>query len=177
MVNRRDLKREHEEAVLRKFGSYLDRRGIELRILGRPDPPEAIVEIDGKKTWIEITDAYLDESHAIGLTTGACDDVKHIPDAGRLVIAPDEIFSTVLYSVVKGKYEKPSMQKAVEIYGPGILLVGVFSPFTTAELVAYGEAAVVAEMVSKHPLQVFETIYVYDGAGERKFYVLYHRKA
>lgn len=177
MLNRRDLKIVHEEAVLHQFGVHLERCGINLQILDRPEPPEALVEFDGKKTWIEITDAFLDERHAISLTTGASDDVGHITDAGRLVVDPDETFSRVLYSVIEAKYDKPSMRRIVEGHGSGILLVGIFTPFTTAEAVAHNEAVTIAEIVSRKPVQVFKTIYAYDGTGQRSFHALYRQEA
>ena len=86
MVNRRRLKDIHENAVIRQFKAYLEIDGVRLKVLDRPEPPEAIVDIDGKRTWIEITDAFLDKKHAIGLTSGACDDVEHVSDDGRLLL-------------------------------------------------------------------------------------------
>lgn len=176
MVSRRDLKRVHEEAVLRQFKDHLERGGGRLEILERPEPPEAIVELNGIRTWIEITDAFLDRDHAIGLTSGASDDVDHVPDDGRLVLAPDETFSGVLHSVIEVKYDKASMRSIAEGQGPGVLLVGIFTPFTTAEAVAHDEALAVAELASSKPVQVFDTIYAYEGTGQRSFHVLYYRK-
>ena len=50
---------------------------------------------------LEVTDAFLDKDHAIGLTTGVSEDVEHISDSGRLVIEPDKMFSSVLQSVIE----------------------------------------------------------------------------
>lgn len=177
MVARRDLKSRHEEAVLQHFKAHLEEQGIYLEILERPEPPEAIVEIGGGRTWIEITDAFLDRKHAIGVTSGACDDVEHIRDDGRLIIEPDETFSRALHSVIGAKYDKASMRAIAEAEGRGILLVGVLTPFTTAEEVAHTEAASIAELVLNKPDKVFSTIYVYDGYGERKFHVLHRHEA
>ncbi len=173
MVNRKDLKSAHEDAVLRQFGVHLKCSGINFKILGRPEPPDAFVEISEKKSWIEITDSFLDKRHAIGLTTRASDDVEHSPDDSRLVIDPDEKFSKTLYSIVAKKYDKPSMHRIAEVHGPGILLVGVFTPFTTADAVSHDESAAIAEIISSKPVQVFRTIYTYDGTGQRNFHVLY----
>lgn len=175
MVNRRHLKSTHEDTVLRQFAAHLERSGSKLQVLARPEPPEALVEFDGKKSWIEITDAFLDKRHAISLTSGASDDVSRIPDAGRLIIDPDETFSRVLYSVVEAKYNKPSMHRIAESHGLGILLVGIFTPFKTAEAVAHDEATAIAAIVSSKAIQVFETIYAYEGTGQRTFHVLYRK--
>src|SRR5688572_24827544 len=101
MVKRRDLKGVHEEAVLRQFKAYLEDDGRHLEILDRPEPPEAIADLDGERTWIEVTDAFLDKDHAIGLTSYASEDVDHVPDDGRLVIEPDATFSSVLHAVIE----------------------------------------------------------------------------
>ena len=97
MVSRRDLKSVHEEAVLSQFKAYLESKGCNLEILERPEPPEAIVELNGNRSWIEITDAFLDKDHARGLTSYAADNVTHVPDDGRLIFDPDAIFSKVLH--------------------------------------------------------------------------------
>ena len=177
MVSRRDLKGVHEEAVLRQFKAHLEKEGAHLEILDRPEPPEATVELNGERTWIEITDAFLDKAHAIGLTTGASDDVDHIPDHGRLIVNPNARFSAVLRAVIEAKYDKTSMRKIAEDQGPGILLVGVFTPFTTAAAVAHDEAASVAELISSKSIHVFNTVYAYEGTGQRSFHVLYQREA
>lgn len=175
MVSRRDLKSVHEEAVLHQFKAHLESGGGRLEILERPEPPEAIVELNGERTWIEITDAFLDKDHAIGLTSGAADDVVHVPDDGRLILGPDEMFSSVLHSVIEAKYDKATMRSIAEDQGPGILLVGVFTPFATAEAIAHEEAAAIAKLASSKPIQVFDEIYAYDGTGQRSFHVVYRR--
>ena len=144
-----------------------------MEILKRPDPPDAFIELDGMKKWLEITDAFLDRAHAISLTSGACSDTRHVHDTPRLVIDPDETFSNVLLSVIEEKYEKASMHSINEHYGQGILLVGVFSPFTTARLVAKNEATAVGKMISSKRIRVFEKIYAYDGTGHREFHLLH----
>ena len=176
MVSRRDLKNVHEEAVLRQFKAHLESGGGRLEILDRPEPPEAIVNLNGKRTWIEITDAFLDKDHAIGLTSNAADDVVHIPDDGRLISGPDETLSCVLHSVVEAKYDKATMRSIAESQGPGILLVGIFTPFTTAAAVAHEEAEAIAHLVLAKPIQVFEIIYAYEGTGQRSFHVLFRKK-
>ena len=177
MVNRRDLKNVHEEAVLRQFKSHLESLGSYLNILDRPEPPEAIADLDGERTWIEITDAFLDKKHAIGLTTYAADDVEHIPDEGRLIVEPDAQFSNVLHAVIEAKYDKATMQNIAFAQGPGILLVGIFTPFNTAAAVARDESRSVADLIKRKPVSVFDWIYVYEGTGHRSFHVLYQKNA
>jgi hypothetical protein len=177
MVKRRDLKNVHEEAILRQFKAHLENDVSRLDLLDRPEPPEAIADLNGERTCIEITDAFLDKDHAIGLTSYASDDVNHIPDDGRSIVEPDTTFSGVLHTVIAAKYDKATMQKIAEAQGLGILLIGVFTPFTTAEAVAHDEAGSVAKLVSSKPVPVFNTICVYEGTRQRSFHVLYQREA
>jgi len=125
------------------------------------------------KTWLEITDAFLDRAHAISLTSSVCSDTKHIQDSRRRVIDPDEQFSNVLLSVIEEKYEKASMHSANRNYGQGILLVGIFSPFTTAGLAAQTEKRSVAKLILHTRVKVFMKIYTYDGTGHREFHLLH----
>lgn len=177
MFKRRELKSLHEEAVLRQFKTYLENCDRHLVILDRPEPPEAIADLDGERIWIEITDAFLDRRHAISLTSCASNDVDHIPDGGRLIIEPDLMFSRVLHAVIEAKYDKATMQKIAETQGPGILLVGIFTPFITAESVAHTEAASIAKLIASKPVKVFNAIYVYEGTGDRSFHILYQQDA
>lgn len=167
----------HEEAVLRQFKSHLESLGSHLHILDRPEPPEAIADLDGERTWIEITDAFLDKKHAIGLTTYAADDVVHIPDGRRLIVEPDAQFSSVLHAVIEAKYDKATMQNIAATQGLGMLLVGIFTPFTTAAAVARNESRSVADLIKSKPVRVFDRIYVYEGTGHRSFHVLYQQNA
>ena len=52
MVKRRDLKQVHEDAVLQQFSKYMENLGNNFNVLETPDPPEAIIEINDKKTWL-----------------------------------------------------------------------------------------------------------------------------
>lgn len=165
----------HEEAVLCQFKAYLESNGVHLEILDRPEPPEATVMLNGEKTWIEITDAYLDRGDAIDLTSYAADDVNHVPGDGRVILEPDVTFSNALHNVIAAKYDKATMQNIANLQGSGILLVGIFTPYTTAAAVSRDEAVDVATLVAGKPVHVFSTIYVYEGTGERSFHMLYRK--
>jgi hypothetical protein len=173
MVGRRDLKSTHEDAVIRGFIEHLKARGSLVKIIGKPEPPDAIVDIDGKKTWIEVTDAFLDQAHAIGLTSGASDDVTHRSDSRRLIIDPDDTFRESLLTVIDKKYSKASIQAVARANGPGILLVGIFTPFNTATGIASEEQCSIGNLAKKNSIQVFSQIYVYDGTGNRTFLLVY----
>lgn len=173
MVIRRNLKQVHEDAVLQQFSEYIKQLGNSFKVLETPDPPEAIIEINGKKTWLEVTDAFLDKEHAIALTTGISVDVNHISDSGRLVIEPDGRFSSVLQSVIEAKYDKASMHSIFHSQGAGILLVGIFTPFASAADIVQSEAESISDLITKKSLKVFDEIYVYDGTGQITFHSFY----
>ncbi|WP_024592862.1 MULTISPECIES: hypothetical protein [unclassified Pseudoalteromonas] len=85
MTSHRDLNSTHESAVLDSYKSLLSSQGKVLKIIDRPDPPDAIVKIDGVDTWIEITDAHFSQDTVISITSYAADDKVHIPSKGGLV--------------------------------------------------------------------------------------------
>lgn len=176
MVKRRDLKEVHEDAVLQDFSEYMGNLCGSFNVLEKPDPPDAIVEINGDRTWLEITDAFLDKKHVISLTTGASEDVRHVSDSRRLVINPNSTFSSVLQTVVEAKYDKESMRSIYQIQGAGILLVGIFTPFASAADIAQSEAKFISDLVAKKSLKIFKAIYVYDGTGQRNFYLIYRER-
>ena len=58
-MKERELKNADEDAVLESFKDHCSSVGKILEVKSRPDPPDAIVTIDGNNTWIEITGAWL----------------------------------------------------------------------------------------------------------------------
>lgn len=173
MVSRRDIKQVHELAVLNSFAEHLKLEGRTLEILELPDPPEAIVNIDKIITWIEVTDAFLDQEHARNLMNSIADEVPHSVDESREEedITPD--FQSVLHGVIAKKYDKKTMQQTYSTFGRGILLVGVFTSFNSASGIAYKERESVRELVDSKSIAIFDRIYAYDGALEHKFYLLF----
>ena len=79
----------------------------------------------------------------------------------------------MLQSVIEAKYDKASMQSIYHNQGVGILLVGIFTPFASAADIAQSEAKSISDLVAKKSVKVFETIYVYDGTGQRSFHSIY----
>ena len=108
MVERIDIKSKHEEAVLDSFASYLDRCGKKLELLCVPEPPDAVVEIDGVKEWIEITDSFHDEAYAQSVTSYAASNKKHRPSGGGCT-DPDA-YKSRMYENIEKKYSKNTMK-------------------------------------------------------------------
>ncbi|OEY67334.1 hypothetical protein [Marinobacter sp. X15-166B] len=122
-MKRREIKEAHERSVIRSFKRYLKQQDRMLVVLGYPDPPDARVEIDQQPIWIEITDAFINGDFARSLTSHAADDLPPVPTE------PDGLFVEEVKTVVMKKYEKDSISDIFHRRGPGILLVGLYSPF------------------------------------------------
>lgn len=129
MTSHRDLNSTHESAVLGSYKNLLSSQGKVLEVIDRPDPPDAIVKIDGVDTWMEITDAHFSQETAISITSHAADDKVHIPSKGGLVVDPDSITNERVESAIKAKLQKKTMQSIAISNKPGILLVGLYGPF------------------------------------------------
>ncbi|MEL0169179.1 MAG: hypothetical protein VW877_13740 [Pseudomonadaceae bacterium] len=128
-MNRRDIKKAHEQSVLQSFKRFLEGAGRNLQIVSYPDPPDAVVVLDGSPCWIEITDAFIGADFARSLTTFAADDVEYIPSGRGVSVNPDANFVEEVVAVVEKKYAKASITEVYRDSGAGILLVGLYSPF------------------------------------------------
>ena len=173
MISRRNIKQVHELAVLNSFADHLKLEGKSLKILEQPDPPEAIVNIDEIKTWIEITDAFLDQDHARSLMSCIAGDVPHIIDEKRTETEAYPSFQSVVHGVIAKKYDKKTMHQTHRVFGRGILLVGIFTSFNSASGIADEEKDNIRELIDTKTMPIFDKIYVYDGTQKHKFYLLF----
>jgi hypothetical protein len=162
-MKREDVKEAHESVVLNSFVDYCVNCGNTLEINSKPEPPDAIVTLNGNKTWIEITDAFFNKELAESITKHVADDKTHtpVPKEKRVCIEPDEQFSAVLESVIVKKYDKDSIGNIYKQYGSGILLVGVINPFSDAKELVNTEKQRVLKAV-KLKEKRFNEIYLYD---------------
>ena len=158
---RRDVKECHENAVLKNFMVYLEARGVDVELLCKPDPPDAVVKIDERKSWIEITDVFVDDKLAESITSGLASDKPHkpVPKTSRFVVEPAQGFGEKLSESISGKYGK--MRNVYDTYGPGILLVGIQTPFSSAECLSLNKLKKPENADSK----IFSKIFYYDTSG------------
>lgn len=162
-MQRKEVKEAHENAVLNSFVKHCENNNRVVIIIDKPEPPDAIVTIDGYKTWIEVTDAFISKELAESTTTYAADDKTHkpVPKEKRFLIEPDRQFSNILETIIVKKYEKASIGKVYKQYGEGILLVGIINPFSDAkELIVSEKEKIMTAIKSKE--QRFSDIYLYD---------------
>ena len=160
---RADVKEAHEKAVLNNFIGYCSNCGVTVKVISRPEPPDAIVTIDGIKTWIEITDAFYSPELAESITTYVADDKLHkpVPKEKRLSKNPDEKFSSILESVIVKKYDKDSIGNVYKKHGCGILLVGVMSPFSDVKDLINTEKQKILKAIKSKDGR-FNEIYLYS---------------
>lgn len=162
-MKRNEVKNVHENSVIDSFKRHSNSLGSFIEITSKPEPPDAIITINGNPCWIEITDAFFSPELAESVTTHAADDKPHkpVPKEKRFCIDPDEKFSSILESVIIKKYDKDSIGNVYKQYGSGILLVGIINPFSGAKDLAKTEKKRIEDAVkSKEPR--FCEIYLYD---------------
>ncbi len=170
-MKRHEIKETHEKAVLSRFIRYCSNNGDMVKIIDRPDPPDAVIMLNGSKTWIEITDAFFSKELAESITTNVSEDKKHkpVPKEKRCIIAPDEQFSAILEKVILKKYDKKSIVNVYNQNGSGILLVGVINPFDSAKNTAEQNKQKILKAV-QNKSNIFHAIYLYDCHNEDTFY-------
>jgi len=149
-------------------------QGKSLTVISRPDPPDAIIKIDGKNSWVEITDAFFNKELAESITSHLANDKVHkpVPENKRSFIEPDQSFSDTLKIVITKKYVKNSIAEVSRRLGRGILLVGTHTPFSSAvELSKTERQSILRAISSEH--DIFSEIYLFDGSGtEAKFFAI-----
>lgn len=156
-MKRSEVKEVHEDSVLKAFQDYNENRVV---ILDKPEPPDALIEIDGIKNWIEITDAFINPDHARSLTTHVAEDKEWIKSTPTLINV--DSFKEILRSVAEKKYNKPSIQDVYKEFGQGILIIGCFSPFHYPINENIEDLADVIKDIYSSNEKIFKEIYVYD---------------
>lgn len=160
-MKHREIQSAHEESVIDSFTSFLEAKGKDLKVLDRPDPPDAIIEINGKNSWIEITDAFQSPDWAKSITSYAADDKEHKAYKSRLICDPDQEACRKIKEVIVKKYNKRSMNELFKVRGQGILLVGAYTPLTSPEEIIELAREIIISEIRKHT-PIFKSIYLYQ---------------
>ncbi len=135
MTLRRDINREHETAVIdAAVRAHNTRTATSFEVEARPDPPDAILFDGTMRTWIEHTDAFY-PGWARDLTSFAARDRKHHPLHRGIHVDMDARFAMEFCRVVQQKLENRSYAKVVAELGPGILVVGLESPWLAEDTI------------------------------------------
>jgi hypothetical protein len=129
MTTRREINEKHELAVLAAgVKAHNDAVGEHFRIVERPDPPDAIIEGECGRSWMEHTDAFF-PGFAEDLTSYAASDKEHKPMREGLYANMDATFAPIFVDAVLKKFGKPGYRDLVKELGPGVLVVGCETPW------------------------------------------------
>lgn len=119
----------HEESVLREaLAEHNRRQGLALEVISRPDPPDAMLSDGTVTTWMELTDAFFSVEWARNLSSyGSIKGYK--PMRSGSFIDMDKQFAVNFCDLVQKKAGKQSYAPFIARHGPGILVVGLESPW------------------------------------------------
>jgi hypothetical protein len=135
MTTRREINSKHESAVIEAaLLAHNEQVGTAFVVESRPDPPDAILVNGIQRTWMEHTDAFY-PGWAEDLTSYAATDKIHRPMRKGFHMDMDNQVAEVFAKVVLEKFNNKSYKSAVNQYGPGILVVGIESPWLDGETV------------------------------------------
>lgn len=135
MATRRKINSKHEGAVIdAALLAHNEQMGTAFQVESRPDPPDAILVDGSQRTWMEHTDAFY-PGWAEDLTSYAASDKIHRPIRNGLHMDMDNQVAEAFVTIVIEKLNNQSYKSAVNQYGPGILVVGLESPWLDEETV------------------------------------------
>lgn len=129
MSSRAKIRTKHETAVLQSALQEHNRHyGLSLKIVDRPDPPDAILSDGSITTWMELTNAFFSSEWAQDLFSYTSNE-PHKPMRPGPYINMDVQLAENFCTLLRQKSEKPSYKPFIEKYGPGILVVGLETPW------------------------------------------------
>lgn len=176
MATRREINSQHERAVIdAALRTHNEIFGTEFAVESRPDPPDAILVDGNQRTWIEHTDAFY-PGWAEDITSYATSDKVHKPMRKGIHIDMDNQVAEAFIKAVLKKFENRSYQPVLDQFGPGILVVGLESPWLDEEtLQAINEKW--AELGSIDISPIFRWVYLGFRLGGVNKAVLWERMA
>jgi len=133
MATRRQIKSLHENAVIgAALRAHNHRMGAAFSVESQPDPPDAILVDGNDRTWMEHTDAFY-PGWAEDVTSYAASDKPHKPMARGLHSDMDEQLADAFSKIVLKKFNNKEYKPVIDQFGPGILVVGLESPWLDEE--------------------------------------------
>jgi len=129
MNRRRAIQQQHERAVVLGFlGWFEQRRKVAFRIIGEPNPPEAIIQSKRLTRWVEVVDAFWSKGWARDQYSFATPGEERVSIGPGPHAGPDLTFANSFVEVLSKKLEKSSYLPVAKQYGPGYLVVNVDYP-------------------------------------------------
>ena len=112
--------------------------GTRFIVAAEPEPPEAVARYRDDYIWLEVADVFQSDEYARDLYSFATSSETHKPMGPGPFMNMDEKFAQRFVSVLNAKLAKASYKPFYELYGPGILLLAMHTPWfneTTMELI------------------------------------------
>lgn len=135
MKSRAEIQDAHELAVLAAGLAEHNRfHGLVLQLVSRPDPPDAVLSDGSTTTWMELTDAFFSQAWARDLSS--FNSTKgHEPMSKGMYMDMDNQFAKNFCELLVKKANKFSYLPLLQQHGPGILVVGLESPWLDDETI------------------------------------------
>lgn len=129
MLTTAEIQQAHELAVIQDgLDAHNLRFNLSLKVVSQPDPPDAMLSDGSITTWMEVTDAFYSTEYARHLSTH--NSIKgHKPMAKGLRGDVDEDVAVEFCNALAKKVGKTSYIPLIQKYGPGILVIGVETPW------------------------------------------------
>lgn len=164
--NRRAIQKAHERFNVDLFLEELKRRHrAEYTVVCEPGFAEAIIQTRQKRSWVEVTAAYMNREYAIDEWSFATPGETHRRMPRRGIYSPDAQFTASFMVAVIRKLEKKSYEPLRDKYGAGYLVVSVQYPLFTKETLKLIETTWSNSAIRNR--RCFRSIYlvtrVYDG--------------
>jgi hypothetical protein len=132
MNKRRPIQEKHEKFLVDAFIKWWASHTNEhFNVISRPHPlpPEAIVQSEIRTTWIEVTDAFYSSKWAQDLYSYATPGETHKSMDSGPYVGMDVQTARQFIEVLTKKLSKKSYADVYNQHGPGILLIGMQSPW------------------------------------------------
>lgn len=137
-MDRQALRDFRENAIIQEFVQWLNaHESTDLRIVERPDPPDAILTCSSAVTWMELTDIVRNKDEAEELFSYMATGSPTHRHEG-LAINGNDVLPEVFLATLHNKLVKTSYLDVYKKYGRGILLLNEVDPLfdeSTLELI------------------------------------------
>lgn len=128
-LTKAEIKEAHEVAVLGVALAEHNRlHGLNLSVIERPEPPDAILSDGSITTWMELTDVFFSQEWARSLSSYRSVKGHQPMRTGGYLNMDDPFVESFCEAIIK-KSSKSSYSSCLQKHGPGILVVGLYSPW------------------------------------------------
>ncbi|WP_243546224.1 hypothetical protein [Pseudodesulfovibrio tunisiensis] len=164
-----EVKQEQEKSILEDYLDWLNEGEDEYEVIATPDPPDGIVQnlTTDETFWVEVSSSYHSDKWAIDLNSYADPDRNHIAMPDGRYMNMDQYVAEKFAETLASKLSKTSYKEAFDEYGPGALVIKVYSPWAVDDT-TFGLMEEECKSV-KNETGYFDEVFIYhnDGDGYR----------